>query len=155
MNWKKITGYDKYSISDCGEVRNDITGRILKPSTSRTGYSTVTLSQKGKTRSHYIHRLVMNEFNPNPKPDVYTDVNHIDFNKANNTLENLEWTTHAYNKKWGSVPVSIDYIAEEIKDICVIVLNKYLTNHPEATENISDKIKHTAINQLIYQQRNL
>ena len=97
MEWKKINDYDNYSISDEGQVRNDKTGRILKQYGLRSGYAQVTLSKDGKTKTQYVHRLVMNTFKPNPDPTIYTDINHIDYNKFNNTLDNLEWCTKAEN----------------------------------------------------------
>ena len=153
MEWRKINNYDNYSVSDEGQIRNDKTGRILKQHGQRTGYAQVTLSKQGKSKTQYVHRIVMNAFKPNPDPQKYTDINHIDYNKFNNTLENLEWCTHADNMKWGTAPVNINYIAEEIKDIVVLVLNKYFTNFPEYTDKLGEKMKNTAVNSLIYQTR--
>lgn len=153
MNWKKIKNYDNYSISDEGQIRNDKSGRILKQHGAHSGYAQVTLSKKGRIKTFYVHRLVMNTFKPNPKPNEYTDINHIDYNKSNNSLNNLEWCTHADNMKWGTAPVNLNYIAEEIKDMVVLILNKYFTNFPDYTDKLGEKIKNASINSMIYQTR--
>ena len=152
MNWKKIDNYDNYSVSDEGYVRNDKTGRILKQCSARTGYSRVTLSKNGVLKTYHVHRLVMNAFSPCPDEKIYTDVNHIDYNKANNALSNLEWTTHAANMRWGSIPQTIDKIGDEIKSAVIGILLKYIPE--QNSENISEKLKNFTNNSLIYMERN-
>lgn len=90
--WKPITQSDKdYSISNYGRVQNNITGKILKPRSSRTGYLRVHLSVSDGRKDFYIHRLVADAFCIHPEGcDV---VNHLDNNPANNCASNLEWTT--------------------------------------------------------------
>lgn len=98
QKWKKIDRFDgKYSISDSGEVRNDSTGKMLKQSIHVNGYCVVGIYNKEKKQtSHYrVHRLVAEAFIPNP--DNKEIVNHIDGNKHNNSVENLEWNTSSEN----------------------------------------------------------
>ena len=94
--WKKIEvkGYDNYSVSNTGLVRNDDTGKLLKPQKTR-GYYYVHLKRCGKLKNKYIHRLVAQAFIPNPenKPQI----NHIDGNPQNNCVSNLEWCTQSEN----------------------------------------------------------
>ncbi len=93
--WKKIDGFDKYYVSNRGRVKNKKTGRVLKPCVSSWGYLRHTLSLNGVTSVVRVHRLMALAFIPNPenKPTV----NHIDGNKTNNSLDNLEWATYSEN----------------------------------------------------------
>ena len=97
MEWRKIEGFPKYSVSDEGMVRNDETGKILKPDICNGGYLRVTLCKDGKTTRKMLHRLVAEMFIPNK--DNKTQVNHIDGNKQNNALFNLEWVTRSENEQ--------------------------------------------------------
>ena len=85
---KQIAGYDNYYITEEGMVFNSKTQRYLKITKRPSGYCAVNLSKNGAYKSHYLHRLLAEAFIPNPenKPDV----NHIDENKSNNSLANLE-----------------------------------------------------------------
>lgn len=95
--WKKIIIDEKptnYSVSDVGEVRNDITGRLLNPSIQQ-GYCHVGLTINGKIKRCRVHRLVAIAFLENPENKPY--INHIDGCRSNNKLSNLEWCTPAEN----------------------------------------------------------
>lgn len=98
--WEKIVGYDNYLISSCGTVKNIKTSRILKQQDNGKGYKLVDLCKDGKATKKYIHRLVALAFICNP--NGYKEVNHIDENKSNNHVSNLEWCTHAYNMRYGN-----------------------------------------------------
>lgn len=89
--WKNIKNFSNYEISTFGNLRNKITNKHLNP-TNRSGYLGVTIQNDDKNRkSMKIHRLVALTFLPNPE-NKYT-VNHIDHNKSNNNIDNLEWAT--------------------------------------------------------------
>lgn len=92
--WRKISGWDNYEASNLGNVRNSKTGRILKPS-SKGGYLSVGLSSKSMKKTKSIHQLIAKTFiyNPENKPQV----NHIDKNRSNNNVNNLEWCTSLEN----------------------------------------------------------
>lgn len=106
--WKEIKGYEgMFAVSNLGRVKSlarrvsNHTGfinkpeRILKPIKDIKGYLRVYLSKNNKNKFTPIHRLVSFAFIPNPenKPQV----NHIDGNKQNNHVENLEWCTNREN----------------------------------------------------------
>lgn len=124
-HWKDIPDFDKYEISDHGNVRNKRTKHILKTQIGNSGYTNVALFAKDKTIRKNIHRLVAENFisNPNELPAV----NHMDGNKRNNASTNLEWCTrsqnmrHAYNNGlWeppNSIPVRIVETGETFSTI--------------------------------------
>ena len=93
--WSKINGFPNYSVSNTGEIRNDISGEIKNPFISRTGYYNVDLYRNGKRSKFRVHRLVGEAFVDNP--DNKTQINHIDGNKLNNNAMNLEWVTASEN----------------------------------------------------------
>nr|QBK92181.1 MAG: HNH endonuclease [Pithovirus LCPAC304] len=96
--WKNIEELSKYQISDEGQVRNKRTGKILKQ--SKNGYLTVSL--RGPYMKNYARRthvLVAQTFIVNPDPKNQTIVNHIDGDKFNNNVNNLEWVTPSENYK--------------------------------------------------------
>ena len=97
---KGIKGFeDRYTISNLGNVRSLMTGRVLKPNVTKFGYARVNLrAQNGKYKSFFIHRLVALNFLPNP--DHYSEINHKDCNRLNNIVTNLEWCTRSYNIKY-------------------------------------------------------
>jgi hypothetical protein len=91
--WRVIGGFDRYSVSNLGRVRNDRTGRILKAALDGTCYLRVTLCNNGK-HTKRIHKLVATAFFGD---SAGLEVNHIDRNRQNNNIRNLEYTTKSAN----------------------------------------------------------
>ncbi|WP_314406059.1 NUMOD4 domain-containing protein [Leuconostoc suionicum] len=115
--WKDIIEYEGlYQVSTLGRVKSvektrayinrgkkrnfHRKERILKIANGRGGYKLITLSKNDNSKTFRVHRLVAQAFIPNPenKPQV----NHIDEDKSNNSLNNLEWVSSYENMHWGS-----------------------------------------------------
>ena len=97
--WKIIKGYVDYQISTKGRVNSmkHFNCKILKQSKNKGGYYHVNLYENKIKKNIDIHRLVAQAFIPNP--DNKPCVNHIDGNKQNNHIDNLEWVTCLENHK--------------------------------------------------------
>lgn len=106
--WRDIIGYEGlYQVSNLGKVKrldtlNDngyrkaiLKEKELKPSLSNNGYLTINLYKMQKPSKKLIHRLVCESFLENPYCLKY--VNHKDYNKLNNCVENLEWVSNMEN----------------------------------------------------------
>lgn len=123
--WKAIEGYEnKYEVSSLGRVRsykpskND--WQILKPRTSKskglvTGYLRVGLRKNNIFKIFCIHKLVAKAFIPNPENKPQVD--HIDGNIFNNTVDNLRWATQKENN---NNPVSLNKHRKYLKPILCI-----------------------------------
>lgn len=88
---KTINEFPNYEINELGQIKNKKTGKILSQSLSSKGYYQVNIGNK----SRRVHRLLAEAFIPNPS-NLET-VNHIDGNKLNNSLSNLEWMSRSNN----------------------------------------------------------
>lgn len=93
--WKDIFGFNgKYQISNFGRVKSSFKEEY-KQQTRPDGYKVVTIRDGSYSRTVSVHRLVALHFIPNP--GLLGEVNHIDGNKENNRVDNLEWCTRAEN----------------------------------------------------------
>jgi len=107
--WRDITGYEGYyQVSSKGNVRSldrtlinsvgvesSVKGKEIYQTLVGAGYLKVKLYKENKRLNKYVHQLVATAFIPNP--NNYSEINHIDYNKENNCVENLEWCTHIEN----------------------------------------------------------
>lgn len=108
--WKAVTGYECfYEVSTHGRVRSLerfdnnnhlVKERILKQRKTNTGYLQITLYKNGKLQRYLVHRLVAETF-LGKCPKGY-QVNHIDENKTNNRIDNLEYVTPKENTNYGT-----------------------------------------------------
>lgn len=120
--WRPIAGFRNYSISEEGDVRNEDTGRILKPFISWQGYRIFTLSDNNFTIKLRGNVLVAEAFIPNP--DNLPEVNHKDENKANDHKDNLEWMTRQQNAEYSQAK-HYDLITPSGESVHVFKLRKF------------------------------
>lgn len=106
--WKNIIGYEEYyQISNIGNVRSKtrkvrnnegerlILGQSIRPFINGSGYLQVNLNKEGERTRPFIHKLVAEHFIENPRN--LSEVNHIDHDKTNCHVDNLEWCTREEN----------------------------------------------------------
>ena len=93
--FKKVPNYSNYSVSNLGIVRNDKKGKTLQYNILKNGYARVDLCNVYGAKHFSVHRLVASLFIENPLNKPF--VNHIDGNKVNNKVTNLEWCTEQEN----------------------------------------------------------
>lgn len=101
--FKDILGYEElYQVSNLGRIKSLKFGKekLLSPAFDKDGYLYVCLCKNGEKKRYFIHRLVAQAFLPNP--NNYPEVNHIDENKLNNNVDNLEWCDRKYNINYGT-----------------------------------------------------
>ena len=108
--WKEIKGYEGYyEVSNLGRFRSMdriisfsngrkvfYKGKIINGSIEKDGYICVKLSKNGNNETKKLHRLIAQTFMPVDNSDNL-EVNHIDFNRINNRINNLEWVSHIDN----------------------------------------------------------
>lgn len=109
--WKYVKGYDGYyQVSDLGRVKSldrkvkcvggfyaEKKGKILKKSLAKNGYFVINLCKEKRQSTSYIHKLVACAFLNHIKDGYNLVINHIDRNKENNNLSNLEVITQREN----------------------------------------------------------
>jgi hypothetical protein len=92
--WIDVPFNKNYQVSTLGRVFSKLSNKVMKQKKNNCGYLLVRLSRPNKYM--LVHRIVMLSFRPD---DQKTSVNHIDLNKENNTLVNLEWASMSENLK--------------------------------------------------------
>ena len=104
--FKDIKDYEGlYQVSNLGQILSlnyyrSGKPKLLKPSKDKKGYLLVNLYKNRKRKSYKIHQLVAEHFIPNP--DNLPEINHIDEDKTNNRVDNLEWKSHKDNCNHGT-----------------------------------------------------
>lgn len=121
--WKSPNNYSEYYISNYGRIKSKTRKKSLKTRVHEGYYDCRIIDDSGKKRSPRIHRLVAETFMPN-NPSEQNQVNHIDGNKLNNHLDNLEWVTSRQNqmhaiKNGLKKPTTRRILTEEnVREIC-------------------------------------
>ena len=124
----KIEGFENYEVSNLGKVRNIKSGIMLKPWITKDGYLRHCLYKHNKRKNLLLHRIIATAFidNPGKKPQI----NHIDENKLNNDLSNLEWCTEKENIIHGT---RTKRVAEKLsKKVIQLDLNDNILNEFES-----------------------
>ena len=153
VEWKLIVIngiITNYLVSSEGEVKNRMTGKILKPYLNSNGYCQVGIYINGKFKNSLLHRLVASAFIPNIENKL--EVNHIDGNKLNNRVENLEWCNrsenqlHAFanglnhaNVKYGSTNGNSIYEESTIHLVCKLLTRKVPNKIIEFLTNVDQR----------------
>ena len=123
-NWYSIKGWEGlYEINKNGEVRNAKNKNTIVGDINNCGYYRVSLYNQGQSKKYFRHRLVAEHFLD--KPEGKDFVNHIDGDKSNNSLENLEWVSQSENEKHAfenglkqktNKPFIIEFVNGDIKE---------------------------------------
>lgn len=99
--WKTIPAFGgRYEASETGEIRHSLNKNIRKARKNKYGYLQLNFSRNdgtGKSDTILVHRLIALTFLPNP--NNLPEVNHIDGDKTNNNINNLEWCSISDNQK--------------------------------------------------------
>ena len=98
----KFRDFDKYEIYEDGSIWSYSQKKFLKPQTTKNGYKRVNLSDnEGNAKMYRVHRVVYESFSGEPIPSGF-EINHIDENKENNMISNLELVSHKENCNFGT-----------------------------------------------------
>ena len=98
--FKIIPGFNNYSGNKNGQIKNNLTDKILNYSSNGEGYIRVGLkNQDGQVKFLRVHRVIAELFIENTDPTKYTIVDHLDRNRSNNCVTNLRWATPSENQQ--------------------------------------------------------
>lgn len=142
--WKDIPNYEGlYQVSNLGRIKSLYNYRkynILTPRIKR-GYYTIGLRKNGKRKWHLVHRIVASAFimNVDNKPQV----NHIDENKLNNRVDNLEWCTASYNNNYGTRQDRVSNTNKLRKEVYKYDLNGNLIEKYRSVKDAAIKNNHS------------
>lgn len=134
--WKEIKGFSNYEVSNEGVIRNKETKQTIQPHKTTSGYHTLKLYRDNKPYTRQVHRLVAATY----LGDSDLDVNHIDGNKTNNNINNLEYVTKSDNMKHAyklGLIKPYKHKPTHTKEVCCITLNKTYDSVHEASRELS------------------
>ena len=160
--WRPCKDYEGlYEVSNLGRVRSCDKmvwngkihyfkkGEIKTPQIRKDGYTVVSLYKNNKGKHIRVHRLVALAFIENPKPEIYNDVNHIDCNRSNNKVENLEWcnalTNHEHGHNLGRKTKPPTFYGENNKNSVPVKIIILKTGEEKEFVSISEGLNYLGI----------
>lgn len=93
----KYPGFEKYKASYLGKIKNP-RGKFIKGHQEPKGYIRIKLSCNKKTLRKYAHVIIAEHFVPNPNPESYDQVDHINHKRDDNPAYNLRWSNNHLNQ---------------------------------------------------------
>ena len=161
--WKSIKDYPNYEVSNLGNVkslnyRRSKNEKLLKPAISKTGYLNLTLRKDNKSKNYKVHQLCAMAFLNHKPCGMELVINHINFNRLDNRIENLEIVTTRENsnkKHMESISqyTGVSFKSSHKKWFAQIVVKKkllflgYFTNELEASQAYQNKLNQINTNQ--------
>ena len=147
--WKDVAGWEGYyQISNLGNVRSVdrviswngttrlLRGKPMVPVIGTDGYLMIKFTRNNKATTYGIHRIVAQNFIDNP--DNLPEVNHIDCDRTNNAVSNLEWSTHSENIGHSRDLGHYRHYGSENQNYGKHTLHEYYMLHPDkAIENLA------------------
>lgn len=130
--WRIIEEAPNYEVSNLGNVRNKKLKKPVRAFPNNAGYYQVVIRNNNKSLYRLVHRLVAIAFIPNP--ENYNEINHKDFDKENNTVDNLEWVSHTMNMKYNinrltSEDRLISLITKEVSKVIKDNIKRYVKQY--------------------------
>ena len=139
--WRDVENYEgKYQISNLGRLRSfarSVEPLIFAPHYDKDGYIMYGLRRNGKIYTKKAHRLVASAFIPNK--DNLPQINHIDEDKTNNRVSNLEWCSHLYNSRYGTKIPRLSFYAM-YQGHCLRKVRQYTKDGLFVKEHISSRM---------------
>ena len=93
--FRVIKDFENYEVSNFGNIRNNKTGKVLKPGINTNGYYKVSLCSDGNIYQKLVHKLIAESFIANPYNKQCVD--HINNDRLNNNVNNLRWASYQEN----------------------------------------------------------
>ena len=157
--WKDIEGYEGlYQVSNIGRVKSLTTGNLKALTLFKNSYHKLVLYKHNKQSTFYIHQLVAKAFIHNP--DNKITINHIDGNKLNNNVNNLEWTTYLENMTHAIKNNLINNVGEsnrgsKLSESQVIEIDNIIKNKKISQEKIAKlfNVNATTIHNIKYRKK--
>jgi hypothetical protein len=146
--YRDLSGYEGYQISNLGNVYSLKNKKIISYQIINSGYKLVHIYVNNKRHAKTIHRLVAQEFIPNPENKPF--VNHKDGNRLNNVLENLEWVTSSENMQhaMSNGLVNFDHVSKPVIKLDLLS-GKLIKRYKSIASALDDGYKNSAISMCI------